>query len=190
MQHSLSSFSAHKPIPYLPSGVCTKADHLSFILMKTGFYCLASLLLFSISSCDLNDTDDNGDFALYFKAAIDGADWAATPQNIGASLNANGVSPLIRLHGDLAGTNEYFIMEFPPLVATDTIISGTGMADAILFHSATGTFYSTSGSLTVHQAGTPTHREYSGVFSGTFYDATNATAITVTNGEFLTQGIF
>lgn len=160
--------------------------------MRTKFHCLAAVILLSFSSCDLNDDDQNGDFSLYFRATIDGVAWEASPTSVGASLNTNGASPLIRIHGDLSGTNDYFIMEFPPLSAntTDTTIVSTGMAGIMRFHRNAQTWTSVNGSLIVHQAGAPIQRQYSGTFSGSFFNASDNTTLTITNGEYMAQGIF
>jgi hypothetical protein len=155
--------------------------------------CLVTALLLSFSSCDLNDDDQNGDFSLYFRATIDGVAWVADPVHVGASLNTSGVNPLIRIHGDgISGTNEYFILEFPPLSAntTDTTITSTGMAGIMEFHRNSQTWTSVSGNLTVHQAGAPIQRQYSGTFSGSFFNPSDNTTITITNGEYMAQGIF
>lgn len=151
-------------------------------------------MLLCFSSCDLNDTDESGDFGLYFRANIDGVVWAASTTSVGASLNTNGVTPLISIHGNgaVVGSNDYFILEFPPLSAsvTDTAITSTGMAGIMEFHSNSQTWTSVAGNLTVHQAGTPTHREYSGIFSGSFFNPSDSTTIVITNGEYLAQGVF
>jgi len=160
--------------------------------MNNKFACLAVMLLLSLSSCDLNDDDQNGTFSLYFNANIDGVAWAASPTSVGASLNTSGVSPLIRIHGDLSGSNDYFILEFPPLSATttDTSIASTGMAGIMEFHRNSQTWESVTGNLTVHQAGAPIQRQYIGTFSGSFFNATDGTTLTITNGEYMAQGIF
>lgn len=160
--------------------------------MCTKFHCLAAVLLLSITSCDLNDDDQNGDFSLYFRATIDGVAWEADPAHVGASLNTSGISPLIRIHGDLSNTNDYFILEFPPLGAstTDTSITSTGMAGIMQFHRNSQTWTSVTGNLTVHQAGAPIQRQYSGTFSGSFFNPVDSTTITIANGEYMAQGIF
>ncbi len=161
--------------------------------MLNKFTCLIMvlLLLLSFSSCDLNDDDQNGDFSLYFRATIDGALWEASPTSVSASLNTNGVQNLIKIQGSATG-NEYFILEFPPLRAstTDTMIVSTGMAGIMEFHLNSQTWTSVSGNLTVHQAGGPIQRQYSGTFSGSFFNPSDNTTITITNGEYMAQGIF
>jgi hypothetical protein len=160
--------------------------------MRTKFHCLAAVLLVSFSSCDLNDDDQNGDFSLYFRATIDGVLWQASPTSVGASLNTNGAQHLISIHGDLATGNEYFILEFPPLSAstTDTTIVSTGMAGIMRFHRNSQTWTSVNGNLTVHQAGAPIQRQYSGTFSGSFFNPLDSTTIIITSGEYMAQGIF
>ncbi len=153
---------------------------------------LAAVLLLFVSSCDLNDTkDDNGTYFLFLKAKINGTDWSATSAGVGASPDNSGASPLVRIHGDLAGTNEYFILKFPSMTGSDTSIVGTGLAGVIEFHETyPDTWITTTGSLTIHKAGTVTHHEYTGTFSGTFQHVLNSTTISVTNGEYRAQGIF
>ncbi len=157
--------------------------------MKTNLTLLA-ILLFSFSSCDLNDDDENGTTPFYFRANIDGVAWAASPNNIGAEVNSAVWPYGVKIHGDLAGTNEYFYILFPEMVGPDTTIVSTGFANRMEFHSNSQTWVSVSGNLTIHYGGSPTHREYSGVFSGTFFNTGDNTTITVTNGEYLAQGLF
>lgn len=151
---------------------------------------LLSILFFSLSSCDLNDDDENGTFSLYFRASIDGVSWIASPDHIGASLDNNGISPLVRIHGDLSGTNDYFYILFPPLIGIDTTITSTGFAGRMEYHRNAQTWVSVSGNLIIHDQGYPQHHEYVGTFSGTFFNASDGTTHTITNGEYLAQGIF
>lgn len=151
---------------------------------------LLSILLFSLSSCDLNDDPGSGDFSLYFRATIDGVAWAASPNNIGASVNSAVWPYGVKIHGDLAGTNEYFMLFFPEVVGADTTIVSPAFAGNMEFHRNAQTWISTGGSVTIHYGGSPTYREYSGVFSGTFFNAADSTTLIITNGEYLAQGVF
>ncbi|MCG3165837.1 MAG: hypothetical protein POELPBGB_01612 [Bacteroidia bacterium] len=79
--------------------------------MKNTITVLA-LLLFSLSSCDLNDDPGSGNTPFYFRASIDGVDWAASPNYIGASANTAVWPYGVKIHGDLTGTNDYFLLFF------------------------------------------------------------------------------
>ncbi len=158
--------------------------------MINKFTCLAIMLLLSFSSCDLNDTDENGTTNFHLTATIDGVNWAASTEHVGASPDNSGITPLVKIHGDGSGNNEYFYIYFRPLVATDTTISSAGMTGVLEFHRNSQTWVSVNGNLTVHQAGSPTYREYSGTFSGSLFNAADSTTITITNGDYLVQGIF
>ncbi len=157
--------------------------------MVNRYTCLLAVLLFFVSSCDLNDTkDDNGTFSLYFKVAIDGTNWVGSTH--GASLNTSGVKPLVRLHGDLGGTNQYFVIQFPPLAGTDTTIIGNGLGGIVEFHNHPDHYYSTTGSLTAHKTVHTNQHQYNGIFSGTLVNVSNSSTITITNGEYYVQGYF
>ncbi len=151
---------------------------------------LAVFIALSLSSCDLNDDPGSGNTPFYFRANIDGVAWAASPNNIGASLNTGVVPAGIKIHGDLAGTNEYFYLLFPDITGTDTTIVSTGFAGRMEFHRNSQTWVSVSGNVTVHYGGSPTYREYSGIFSGSFFNPSDSTTITITGGEYLAQGMF
>lgn len=151
---------------------------------------LLSILLFSLSSCDLNEDPGSGDTPFYLRATIDGVAWAASPNNIGASVNSAVWPYGVKIHGDLAGTSEYFYILFPEIVGPDTTIVSSGFANRMEFHRNSQTWTSVSGNLTIHYEGSPTYREYSGIFSGTFFNSNDSTTITVTNGEYLAQGQF
>lgn len=151
---------------------------------------LLSILLFSLSSCDLNEDPGSGNTPFYLRANIDGVAWAASPNNIGASLNSIVVPPDIRIHGDLAGTSEYFYIFFPDITGTDTTIVLTAFANRMEFHRNSQTWTSVSGNLTIHYGGSPSFREYNGIFSGTFFNSNDSTTLTVSNGEYLAQGAF
>ena len=157
--------------------------------MKTNLT-LLSILLLSLSSCDLNDDDENGTTAFYLRANIDGVAWAASPTNIGASVNSAVWPYGVKIHGDLVGTNEYILLFFPEVVGTDTTIVSPGFAGSMEFHRNSQTWVLVSGNLTIHYGGSPTHREYSGIFSGSFSNASDGTTLNVTNGEYLAQGLF
>ncbi len=157
--------------------------------MKTKLTFLA-VILFSLSSCDLNDDPGSGNTPFYFRADIDGAAWAASPNYIGASVNSAVWPYGVKIHGDLNGTNEYILLFFPEVVGTDTTIISPGFAGSMEFHRNAQTWVSTGGSVTIHYGGSPTYREYSGTFSGTFFNAADSTTLTVTNGEYLAQGQF
>ncbi len=157
--------------------------------MKTNLT-LLSILLLSLSSCDLNDDPGSGDTPFYLRANIDGVAWAASPTNIGASVNSAVWPYGVKIHGDLVGTNDYFYILFPEMVGTDTTIVSTGFANRMEFHRNSQTWVLVSGNLTIHYGGSPTHREYSGIFSGSFSNASDGTTLNVTNGEYLAQGLF
>lgn len=159
--------------------------------MKITVSCLASILMLTLSSCkDLNDTNENGVYSLYFRAKADGAAWAASADHIGASPDNNGAHPLISIHGDLSGTGEYFLIKFSPMMASDTTIADAGLAGMIEFHESPGIWISTEGTLTIHKGGTMTKHEYSGSFSGTFQNTLNNSTIPITDGVFRAQGTF
>jgi hypothetical protein len=161
--------------------------------MKNQLISFAAILFLSFSSCDLNDDKkEEPTFSLYFKAAIDGVDWAASPDHIGASLDNNGASPLVVIHGDLTNTNDYFIIKFPPMQTNDTTIVSSGMAGIMEFHrnSQVWTSVNGAGNLTIHKDGTVTKQQYSGKFSGSFYNSTTPSTLTITNGDYMAQGVF
>ncbi|MCF8460317.1 MAG: hypothetical protein K9G46_06310 [Flavobacteriales bacterium] len=161
--------------------------------MKTFITLLASILVLSFSSCDLNDTDDNGDFSLYFRTQMDGVLWNASVTR--ARFDNNGIDPYVHIEGDGAATSgEYFSISIPPMVASDTTISGAGLAGVISFTQNLNVWTSTTGTLTIHedhfQGGSGTKHEYTGTFSGTLVNTSNGTSKTLASGEFLVQGIF
>lgn len=157
--------------------------------MKSNVFFLAAMLFF-LTACDLNDVDENGTFGMYFNSKIDGVDWAATSTLIGASLDNNGAVPVVRIHGDLANSNDFCLILFPPLHGMDTTITSTGFAGRMEFHRNGQTWVSTTGNLTLHDDGYPQHHEYVGTFSGTFFNASDNTTLSITNGAFLAQGVF
>lgn len=148
--------------------------------------------MLSISSCDLNDTDENGDFSLYFRTEMDGVPWEATATR--ATLDNNGADPFVYLEGDLSTSNEYFRITIPPMVALDTSITGPGLLGVIRLTRNLEVWYSTSGTLQVHDdhyvGGAGIKHEFTGTFSGTLLNASDNTTIIVTNGQFLVQGTF
>jgi hypothetical protein len=157
--------------------------------MKTNLT-LLSILLLSLSSCDLNEDPGSGNTPFYLRANMDGVTWAESPNNIGAEVDSNVWPYGIRIHGDLAGTSEYFYIFFPDITGTDITIVLTAFANRMEFHRNSQTWTSLSGNLTIHYGGSPTYREYSGIFSGTFFNSNDSTTISVTNGEYLAQGQF
>jgi hypothetical protein len=161
--------------------------------MKTLIITLASALVLSLSSCDLNNMDDNGDFSLYFRTQMDGVLWNTSVTR--ARYDNNGIDPYVKIEGDGASTSgEYFSITIPPMVASDTTISGAGLAGVISFTQNLNVWTSTTGTLTIHedhyQGGSGTKHEYTGTFSGTLVNAADASSKTLTGGEFLVQGIF
>lgn len=158
---------------------------------KLHFTFLSILILSLLTACDLNDTkDDNGTFSLYFRTKIDGTDWAATTSGTGGNLDTSGPTPLIRLHADKSGTNEYFVMFFKPMTNLDSTITGNNLSGVIEYHNIPDTWVSTTGSITIHKAMNNNQHQYNGTFSGTIQHSTNGNTKILSNGEYYIQGTF